>query len=185
MINDQGTFYIVQNNQLLGITNPGILNSYGLSFKDASVPTTQDMSLPKSSSNLSPDNGSLVKTKDDPTVYLISNGQKYGFASAKVFTSLGFKFSSVLTVTSPELNNLSLAPTVINTTNQGHNPGVDINVNGTIYWVGPDNLRHPYPSLAVYNSWHIDNDFSAVVKANSADLTLPLGSEVGERVMGK
>jgi hypothetical protein len=38
-----------------------------------------------------------------------------------------------------------------------------------------------YPSLEVYNSWHKDNDFSQVVKANKLDLQLPKGEAVSKR----
>jgi len=55
-------------------------------------------------------------------------------------------------------------------------PGLDIIKDGIIYWVGHDNQLHGYPSLATYNSWHLDNDFSRVVPANTADLALPVGS---------
>ena len=182
LINDQGTFYLVQNSQRFGITNPGILSSYGLSFSDASVPTPADLSSPVVS-NLSPYNGALVKGLNDPTVYLISIGQRYGFTSASVFGALGFKFSSVLTVTAPELSALPLATNPIKDSTAAHNQGVDINDHGTVYWIGADVQKHPYPSLAVYNSWHIDGDFSGVVPANAADLVLPTGASVVARVI--
>ena len=182
LINDQGTFYLVENNQRFGITNPGILNSYGLSFSDASAATAQDLASPLVS-NLSPYNGALVKGLNDPTVYLISIGQRYGFTSASVFGALGFKFSSVLTVTAPELSALPLATNPIKDSTAAHNQGVDINDHGTVYWIGADVQKHPYPSLAVYNSWHIDGDFSGVVPANAADLVLPTGASVVARVI--
>ncbi len=40
-----------------------------------------------------------------------------------------------------------------------------------------------YPDLATYNSWHIPNDFSNVVPANTKDLTLPIGEYVKMRVV--
>ena len=158
-----------------------MLATYGFTFAEAKTATAQDLSLPKGSL-LTPNNGSLVKSTQDPTVYLISNQQRYGFTSASVFLALGFKFSSVLVVTNPELQALPKATNLSSGTAQ-HLPGLDINKNGTIYWVGTDNQLHPYPSLQDYNSWHIPNDFSRVVPANAADLALPVGSAVVGRVV--
>jgi hypothetical protein len=181
LINDSGTFYLVINSVLHGITNPGILNSYGLTFSDAQPATAETQALP-TGANLLPNNGSLVKAPKSSTVYLISQGEKYGFASSKVFTSLGFKFKSVLVVTAPELNLLPLGGIISNPKSQ-HLPGVDINKNGTVYWIGADNQLHGYPSLATYNSWHMADDFSVVVPANAADMVLPVGSLVSARVL--
>jgi chitodextrinase len=179
LINDNGTFYLIINGFREGITDPGILYSYGLNFENATTPTESDLNLPQGQ-NLPPDNGALVKSSADPTVYLISNQQRYGFTSASVFTGLGFSFSNVLTVTSPELTELPIGP-IISTPSSQHLPGLDINENGTIYWIGPDNELHGYPSLSVYNSWHILGNFLTVVPANTADLALPVGGVVPQR----
>lgn len=40
--------------------------------------------------------GSLVKVKDDPTVYVISNGQRRPFADEKSFTRLGYKWDNII-----------------------------------------------------------------------------------------
>ncbi len=181
LINNKGTFYFIDNGISYGIANPGILNSYGLTFKDAVSPTAQDLSLPQGGL-LTPADGSLVKTLKDPTVYFISNQTRYGFTSAKVFLALGFKFSSALVVTTPELQALAAGP-VIKDATAAHLPGTDINYKGTIYYIGRDYLRHPYLSLAVYNSWNIANNFSAVVPANAADLKLGAGSAVSQRTL--
>jgi hypothetical protein len=179
LVNDNGTYYLIQNLQKLGITSPGILKSYGLDFQDAQTPTPADLAL-VSGPLLLPDNGSLVKSQQDQTVYLVSNGKRFAFTSANVFLLLGFKFSSVLTVTNPELQELPLAASISNSS-AAHLRGVDINNKGTIYFIGGEGDLHPYTSLAVYNSWHLSNDFSGVVLANSADLQLPIGSAVVAR----
>jgi hypothetical protein len=173
LVSDHGTYYLISGDSKLGITNPGILKSYGFAFSDATTMTQAESALP-TSSNLPPNNGALVKTKADPTVYLISGNQRYGFASAKVFTSLGYKFTSVVTVTTPELNQLPVATAL--TTVTAHLPGTNIVLNKTVYWIGTDDQLHAYPSIAIYNSWNIDDDFSAVVPANQADAALQIGS---------
>jgi hypothetical protein len=180
LVNSGGTFYLVQNNEIKGITNPGILYSYGFEFKDALPATGVDLYLP-AGNLLLPGNGALVKSKEDPTVYLISHNQKLGFISANVFLSLGFKWNSVLTVTNPELQALSVGVTLSDPTSS-HWDGLDINDRGTIYWINSQ-IKHPYPSLSIFNSWHKDNDFSNVVPANNADLALPIGEMVTERLI--
>ncbi len=176
LINRNGTYYLVQNNQRQGVTNPGMLYTYGFEFKDAVPTNVEDESLSEGPLLL-PAMGSLVKSKEDPTVYLIAQGERRAFVSATVFKSLGFKFSSVLLVTNPELQALPQGSNLSNPT-EAHPPGFDINDKGTVYWIAPDFTRQPYPSLEVYNSWHKDNDFSQVVPANSADLDLPVGEMV-------
>jgi hypothetical protein len=162
-----------------------MLTSYGFSFTSAETPNATDLTLPKGSL-LTPNDGSLVKSAEDPTVYLISNQQRYGFTSASVFLGLGlglgFKFSSVLVVTNPELQELPKA-TNLSDPNAAHLPGLDILDHGTVYYLGADLQKHPYPSLAIYNSWHIANDFTKVVPINAADGNLPLGGMVVERAL--
>lgn len=176
LINDSGTFYLVKDGKRQGITNPGMLFSYGFTFNQAKPASTADKALPQGSLLL-PNDGALVKSNEDPTVYLISKGQRYGFVSEAVFRALGFKFTSVLVVTNPELQ---LLPTASNLdkSDAAHQPGLDINRNGTIYYIGSDNQLHGYPSEAVYNSWHIPGDFSKVVPANTADMELTVGTLV-------
>lgn len=165
-----GTYWLIlySDNMRHGITSPGILYSYGFEFKDALTATAADMALPVGDILL-PGDGALVKDSADPTVWLISGGQKHGFSSASVFGSLGFKFSNVLLVTTPELNKQTVG-SIVSDPKSAHLPGLDILDKGTVYWVGYDNLEHGYPSIQVYNSWHIDNDFTKVVPANAADL---------------
>ncbi|MBI5530203.1 MAG: hypothetical protein HY918_01755 [Candidatus Doudnabacteria bacterium] len=179
LVNSSGTYYLIINGVRHGITNPGMLNTYGFTFTMGKTATAADLALPEGSL-LTPNDGALVKSKEDPTVYLISNQQRYGFVSANVFTTLGFKFASVLVVTNPELQALPKATNLDNGSAQ-HLAGLDINKNGTVYWVGPDGQLHGYPSLAVYNSWHLPNDFSRVVPANDADMSLPQGGLVTQR----
>ncbi len=180
LVNDQGTFYLVIDNQKQGITNPGMLYSYGFEFKDAKPALPTDALL-TTAQLLLPGNGSLVKSSNDPTIWLISSGKKFGFVSSQVFLGLGFKFSSVLTVTAPELEKLSQGTFLADVT-ATHLDGVDVNDRGTIYWLS-GGKKYGYPSMEVYNSWHKDNDFSRVVPANSADMALPYGGAVSMRVL--
>jgi len=180
LVNDNGTYYLLKDNQRFGITNPGMLYSYGFEFKDAQPAEGSDLAFPIGELLL-PGNGSLVKSPISPTVWLISSGKRYGFTSGQVFLGLGFKFSSVLTVTHPELEKLTQG-SLLKDTSSSHLDGIDINDNGTIYWIS-EGKKYGYPSLQIYNSWHKDNDFSQVVPANDADLVMPVGGLVTERVL--
>ena len=181
LINDNGTYYIVQNNALHGVTSPGILASYGFSLNQAVPATPADLALPETDLLL-PADGSLVKSKQDATVYLVSGRQRYGFASSKVFNSLGFKFSSVLQVTNPQLQALPKANN-LSSANMPHLPGLDVASNKTVYWIGYDDTLHPYPSVPVYNTWNIPGDFSDVVPANAQDKQLPVADPVVPRTV--
>jgi hypothetical protein len=181
LVNDNGTFYLIQGSTRRGVPNSGILFSHGFEFKDATEATSENRSLPLGAFLL-PGDGALVKTESNPTVYLISEGKKHGFTSSTVFTDLGFKFSNVLTVTSPELSLLPEGETLSKV--EAHKQGTNILHQGIVYWIN-ENKRHPYPSLEVYNSWHRDNDFSTVVPANEEDLKMEVGEIVQKRVLDK
>ena len=142
--------------------------------------TAADLALPEGAILL-PSDGILAKTAQDKTVWLISNNQRRGFTSSSVFTGLGFKFKQVLIITAPELNKLAIGANLDNP-KAAHPEGVDINLNGTIYWVH-NNTLYPYPSLKTYNSWRVPNDFSRVLKANSADALLPKAEGIKERIV--
>src|SRR5205823_487777 len=102
------------------------------------------------------------------TVWLISNNQRHGFTSEKVFTALGFTFKQVLVVTAPELNKQAKGSNVDDST-KAHLPGINISDKGTIYWIDYNYTKHAYPNLTVYNSWNVPGDFTRVLPANGAD----------------
>jgi hypothetical protein len=179
-VNAGGTFYLVSSGVRHGITDPGMLASYGLGFGDATAATPGDLALPEGNL-LTPNDGSLVKSREDPTVYLVSDQHRYAFVSARVFTALGFRFASVLVVTNPELQALPASANLSDPA-AAHLDGADVSSGGTVYWVS-GGTRYPYPSPDTYNSWHIKNDFSTVVPANAADLALPVGGPVAARVL--
>lgn len=180
LVNMDGTYYLIRQNARYGVTSPALLWTHGFDFADAVTPTAAERLL-AAAGTLAPGDGSLVKTASDPTVWILSEGRRRGFASESVFTALGFRFASVLTVTAPELAKLSVG-SVVQSTASAHPDGLDIIDGKTIYWLS-GGKRHPYPSMAVYNTWHKDNDMSQVVPANAADRALPVGEPVVARVV--
>jgi hypothetical protein len=178
LVNHSGTYYLILSGIRHGIANPGLLYSYGYGFGNGVVDTAAYESL-ATGDLLGPGSGALVKTSSNTTVYLVSQGAKHGFTSARVFAGLGYKFSQVLTIPAAQLDALPES-TIISSRTSRHLSGAIISSKGTIYSLGPDS-RYPYPSLSVYNSWNLKNDFSRVLPANAADLTLPIGSPVTPR----
>ena len=175
LVNQSGTFYLILSGIRHGIVNPGLLYSYGYGFEDAVADTTVYEALP-TGDLLGPGGGALVKAPNNPTVYLVSDAATHGFTSAKVFLGLGYKFSSVLTIPVSQLGALPNGGLVSSLTAR-HLSGADVGSQGTVYYLD-DSARYPYPSLAVFNTWHFQNDFSRVLPANAADLALPVGPVV-------
>ncbi|MDP2933531.1 MAG: Ig-like domain-containing protein, partial [bacterium] len=175
LINANGTFYLVSLGKRYGITDPGVLNSYGFEFKDAAAATASDTSLPQASL-LAPGDGSIVKKTGDPTVWFVTGAKKYGFTSSDVFLGQGFAWGNVRTVSAEVLDSLTRAGN-LSDANARHMAGVYITTAGTVYRMG-QNTRLGIPSMEAYNSWNVDNDFSQVVPANAADLALPVGANL-------
>ena len=178
LLNNQGTYVLILEGIRHGIANPGLLFSHGYTFTDAIADTAAYQSLP-TGDLLGPNDGSLVKTPKDPTVYLVADGQRHGFTSASVFRSLGYKFTSVLTIPEAQLRALPEGQSISNPKSR-HLRGATIISRGTIYFVGSGSL-YPYPSMSVFNSWNLKNDLSKVLPANAADLAQPVGDPVTPR----
>ena len=173
LINSNGTYYLIIDGTRHGITNPGLLTSYGFTFEMGKVATQADLNLPEGELLL-PSDGILAKTAQDKTVWLVSANQRRGFTSANVFTSLGFNFNQVLVITAPELNKLPQGAN-LDDPSSVHPEGVDINLDGTIYWVH-NNTLYPYSDLLTFNSWRVPNDFSRVLPGNQADRSLTVST---------
>ena len=178
LVNRAGTFFLILDGIRHGIANPGLLFSHGYNFSDA-IPDTAAYQSLESDDLLGPNDGALVKSPNDSTVYLISGQAKHGFTSADFFRALGFKFSSVLTIPTPQLNALAEGK-VISDPAARHLPGTSVISRGTVYFLD-DTARRAYPSLAVFNTWNLRHDFSRVGLANAADLALPPGPAVTPR----
>jgi hypothetical protein len=166
------TYYVIKDNKRYGVTNPEILHSYGLEFKDGRPETPEENLLPFLET-LKFGDGSLIKKPNDTTIYLIFDNQKHGFTSEQVFKSLGYSFANVLEVTANELDSLPLG-SVLDNHNIAHPTGTHINLDGTIYRIS-QGTRYSIPNMEVYNSFNIDNSFRYVVPANAYDRLLSEG----------
>jgi hypothetical protein len=98
-----GIYYVVDGTKA-PLTDKVLLTT---KFKNKKIIKTTTKELDKYT-KVSPvllDDGTLVKTDSYPIVYLISNGQKRPFANGEIFTSLGYNFNNIITVSSKFLYN--------------------------------------------------------------------------------
>lgn len=155
-----GTVYRIQSGFRYPYTSAGAFLSYGFNSWSDVVPTTSgDMAL-SVSSYIPPRNGSLINDKG--TIYLITDGQRIGFASAQAFLGLGYSFANAQPGDTSFMT--SLAP--INSSAMAHPNGTLINDRGTIY-IMKNNYRAGFPSMEVFNSWGLK--MNEAVPANSYD----------------
>lgn len=167
-----GTVYRIEGSGRYPYTSAGAFLSYGFNrWADVVPATSGDMALslpqytPSGSSQLTayyipPRNGSLINDKG--TIYLITNGQRIGFASSQAFLGLGYSFANAQQGDTSFMT--SLAP--INNFEMAHPDGTLINDHGTIY-IMKNNYRAGFPSMEAFNSWGLK--MNEVVPANNYD----------------
>lgn len=177
ILGPDGTVYRIADGQRYAYTSAGAFSSYGFnSWSSIASATTGDMNLPVSTYwpsgstmertyFIPPRNGSLIN--DNGTIYLITNGLRAGFTSAKNFLDLGYSFVNAQRGDTSFMVSASL----IDSTSRGHADGTLVNDRGTIYPMR-SNGRLGFPSMSVFNSWGLK--LSEVVPANSYDRELPL-----------
>ena len=110
-------------------------------------------------------NGQLIS--ENGTVYIVYKNTKTGFASAKVFTSLGYKFANVWEVGSSGLINSGY---VISNPYASHPWGSWVKSGSTVYFVHEQGLI-PLPDWNTF--LNNGGQASFIVNANSSDLRLP------------
>jgi hypothetical protein len=160
---------MIVGGQRRAYTSAGAFLSYGFNSFASVVPaSSDDLALP-TGSFIPPQDGSIIcsdRGADQGTCYEVSNGMKYGFTSADVFTGLGFSFANSA---SGDVSWMSAGPSLLNSTVLAHLPGTLVNNNGTVQLVGASGLLG-IPDLSTFNSWGYS--FSKVVPANAADKTM-------------
>ncbi len=172
-----GKTYLVQNGQLDWITNPSVFASYGYQWSNVLQGTIGDTNLSTGANigNLAP--GTVFYSNNTP-VYIMTyiNGtlekQQLSYSS---YQSLGYNWSSVLYVP-PNFVPATTAPTV-DFSNQ-HPAGTLVvdNSNGKVYRIG-QTTKHWILGPNAFNT--NGYQWSNVVPATSADISLPDGTTVG------
>jgi hypothetical protein len=93
LINNKGTVYLITDKGRAGFPTQAIFRSYGYEFNMAMQANDQDMLLPEAPAVKYRD-GTLVN--DNGTIFLVSEGTKYGFKTWTGFISRGYKLSPVI-----------------------------------------------------------------------------------------
>lgn len=174
-------------------TSAGAFLSYGYNnWADVKVANSADLALPSNSRCtpaaggpdrpcfISPRDGSLIN--DNGTVYIISDGYRYGFANAQAFLGLGYSFSHAL----PGDTSFLSTGAPINTADIPHPSGTVVNDNGTICVInspfrsGSGKVtRGCFSTLADMNSWGI-RDYE-ILPANRQDKLIPIERIISAR----
>lgn len=188
VVGPDGTVYRISYGARLPYTSAGAFLSYGFnSWVDVKTANAAEMALPVPTTTkresteqipafITPRDGSLIN--DHGTVYIISDGYRQGFASAGVFSGLGYSFANVLPGDTSFLATLS----PLNTDQMAHPPGTIVNDQGTIcvmYSPFKGGGRRCFSSLTDMNTWGIRN--SDMVVANSFDRNISISGVVQAR----
>ncbi|MDR3642599.1 MAG: hypothetical protein P4L74_03175 [Candidatus Doudnabacteria bacterium] len=164
-------------------TSAGAFLSYGFNSWSQVVPASaEDLAIPQSPSFIPPQDGSIVcsdRGTDKGTCYEISNGQKFGFTSAAVFTGLGFSFSNAPMA---DVSWMPASSVLLNNTTAAHLPGTLVNNNGTVQLMGNGGVLG-IPDLNTFNSWGYS--FGKVVPANAADKAMSQTGVMAVRTPGQ
>ncbi len=89
-VNDNGTVWMVTATGRKGVTEPGVLYSYGAGFGDVVAANAADLAL-ANEGNATYRTGALVN--DSGTLWAVTASAKRGFPTASCFTGFGFSFS--------------------------------------------------------------------------------------------
>lgn len=185
IVTSGGTVYTIttENGQTVRrpYTSAGAYLSYGFNSWSNAIPASSDDSLLPVGSFIPPQDGKIIcsdRGNDKGTCYLISQGTKIGFPSEQIFKAQGFTFSNVL---SGDTSFLSY-PSNISSGNEAHKAGVLINLNGTVYLVGPNGLLG-FPDVNIFDSWTYS--FANVITANAADSLLPIAGVIQSKNRGQ
>ncbi len=168
--NLDGTVYtITPDGTRRPYTSAAAFLSYGFNtFKNVLLATTGDLSLPMGSF-IAPRDGFVVCSDhglDKGTCYLITEGKRAPFTSAKVFTDLGFTFNKS---SKGDVSFMELAPNISSST-ISHPAGVLVKTGKTIYITTKDGLIG-IPSMTVLTSWGYKAEDT--VLSNEYDKLLP------------
>ncbi|HEX9694814.1 MAG TPA: N-acetylmuramoyl-L-alanine amidase [Actinomycetota bacterium] len=119
--------------------------------------------------------GTLAKTPDG-TYYFINAGQRRGFASPAVFSSLGFRPEAAIEVPSAEISTLPAGPVIDDASR--HPAGSVVQDADKTLWVVGAAGKQRIPSVIVRQSWYRDDE---VVPALPGDIALAEGEPVSFR----
>ncbi len=100
--------YLVKNGKKKMITSGTLFEKLGYKWRDViDINEDEASNHPDNGNVLYPD-GILIKSIDDPTVYLLESGKKRKITSGILFEELGYKWSEIVSVHPDEMKEYSL-----------------------------------------------------------------------------
>lgn len=172
LVLDNGTVYLISNGQRRPFRSAAEFDSYGYKFSQVIPASDADKLLPEGSTMTLLDGTLVLDSSDNRTIYLIgADGVRRGFASADVFTALGYKFSQAVKF---NLTGYQTGAPITSST-AAHPDGALVFDGQTVWWVN-NGERHGFPTLDIFNSYGLS--FKNMVPANAADKALQEGSTV-------
>lgn len=104
------TVYIYKNSQLMPFSSPLIFLSAGYNWNQVQqMPQSNYSQAQISTTPVLAENGMAIKSANNPTVYLIVNGQKSPIPSMEVFNRLGLSTNSIVVLGDQELMNYPMS----------------------------------------------------------------------------
>lgn len=174
------TVFLISNWMRQPFRSEAVFYSYGYKFEDVNQALPGDLALPEGPVMVFRD-GTLIKDPSNPLVYLVTEGQKSGFASESAFNSFGYNFSNVITADVETFADLPNGTDISGDAFAGalrHPAGTLVNDNGTIYEITPTGKKSFTSADDFYSQGY---SFDKVVPASSADMSLPVEGIVVRR----
>lgn len=139
--------YVLDSGQKRWITDPSIFSGLGYDWANLVITTNAEIAYYPSGSNMtlgSHPNGTLIKTADNPSVYILESGMKRRIGSPNVFNAQFF-WRNVVTISSSEMSGYPTGSDMHfpnGTLIKGSAPEVYILDGGQKRWVGsPETFR--------------------------------------------
>jgi len=134
--------YVVTDGTIRHIPTPWIFEELGYKWSNVVGVTSAHLANYTAGTNLttvmSHPNGTLVKTENGGTIYLIESGVKRAITSPAIFEDQGFEWDDVVVVSKAELDNYSTGAPVATFTEGNLLKGSD----GKIYIISDSTKRH-------------------------------------------
>ena len=104
LVDPRGTVWLIENGKRRGVTSDWVFASHGFSWYRLIKGTDQELSCIPTDTNLPDGSSRRVVKSSNGTIYLITDkGYKRGFASADVFTGLGYSWLELTAISDAEL----------------------------------------------------------------------------------
>jgi len=105
--------YYIDGKQKRKITSDTLFDKLGYKRKDIITIEDSELSRFPSAKNMIYPNGTLIRQENNPSVYVIENGNIRIFPSAELFLKLGYKWKNVITIKADEFRDYRYAGTVL------------------------------------------------------------------------